>query len=85
MNPYGRLRVGARAALRRRKGWAALLMLRRAIRASLQLHRSRSLDAGRAYDAEAEMKKIDAYYKRAIRRVRERWPSLSLLDERAEP
>lgn len=84
MNPYGRLRVGTRAALRRRKGWAALRMLRRAIRASLQLHRARSLDAGRPYDAESEMKKIDAYYKRTIKRLRERWPSLSLFDARAE-
>jgi len=84
MNPYGRLRVGTRAALRRRKGWAALRMLRRAIRAALQPHRARSLDAAKSYNAEAELKKIDAYYKRTIKRLRERWPSLSLFDERAE-
>ncbi len=84
MNPYARLKVGTRAAMRRRKGWAALRLLRRAIRASLQQHRRRSLDAARPYNAESEMKKIDTYYKRTIKRLRERWPSLSLFDPRAE-
>jgi hypothetical protein len=84
VNPCTRLKVGARAAMRRRKGWAALRLLRKAIRAALELYRRRSVDARRPYDGEAELKKIDAYYKRTITKVRERWPSLSLFDPRAE-
>jgi hypothetical protein len=84
MGPYARLKYGARVALRRRKGYAALRRLRQAIRAALALHRQRCEDATRTYNAEREMTKIDAYYKRTIRRVRERWPQLSLFDARAE-
>jgi hypothetical protein len=68
----------------RRKGYAALRRVRRAIRAALALHRARSEDPARPYNASAELAKLHAYYSRAIRRLRERWPSLSLFDPRAE-
>jgi hypothetical protein len=70
--------------MRRRKGYAALRRVRLAVRAALTLHRRRCEDATRSYDAGAELAKIDAYYKRTIKRVRERWPALSLFDPRAD-
>jgi hypothetical protein len=84
VHPYARLKCGVRVAMRRRKGYAALRRVRLAVRAALALHRQRSEDAARAYNAGAELAKIDAYYKRTIKRVRARWPALSLFDPRAD-
>lgn len=85
VGPYGRLKVGVRAAFRRRKGYAALRRVRAAVKAAVALHRLRSLDPTHDYAADAEMKKLRALYNRTVRRLRERWPALSLFDPRAEP
>lgn len=84
MQPYARLKYGVRVAMRRRKGFAALRRVRLAVRAALELHRARCEDATRPYNASAELAKIHTYYQRTIRRMRERWPALSLFDTRAE-
>jgi hypothetical protein len=84
MEPYARLKYGVRVAMRRRKGYAALRRVRRAVRAALELHRARCEDPTRPYSAGVELAKIHAYYQRTIRRLRDRWPSLSLVDARAE-
>lgn len=44
MRPTARLRVALRAALRRRYAYAALRVLRRGLRAALELHWRRSLE-----------------------------------------
>ncbi len=74
-----------RAARRRRYGWAALRLMRRAIRAALIEHRRRTLDPARAYDGTRELVAIHRAYNRAVRELLARWPRLSLFDERAEP
>ena len=85
MKPSTRIRVGARVALRRRYGYAALRVLRRAVRFAFADHRRRTLDAARAYDGARELVAMRAAYNRAVRRLLGRWPSLSLFDERGEP
>lgn len=85
MRPSTRIRVGARVALRRRYGYAALRVLRRAVRAALQDHRRRALDPLHEYAGGPELAAIRAAYNRAVRRLLDRWPALVLFDPRAEP
>ena len=82
MTPLTTLRRATRAALRRRYGYAALRVLRRALRAALALHRARQLDP-RPYSTSTD--EIRAAYFYAMRRLRRRWPRLDYLDPRAEP
>jgi hypothetical protein len=86
VNPSTRIRFGLRVALRRRKGWAALLQLRRALRSAIAEHVRRTLDPrDHAYAGDVEQLKMRSQYNRAIRRLLARWPRLSLTDERGEP
>ncbi len=84
MRPSTRIKVGLRAALRRRYGFAALRVLRRALRRALADHRARTL-GGRRYAGDVEAEAIRAAFRYGVRRLRRRWPSLSFTDERAEP
>lgn len=83
MSPLGLIRVGTRAALRRRYGYAALRILRRAVRRALREHRERMLDPARPYSVSTD--ELVAAYFAAIRRMRRRWPALPFGDPRAEP
>jgi hypothetical protein len=84
MRPSTRVRLGLRAALRRTYGYAALRVLRRSVRAALADHRARSVGAG-SYDGTRELKAIRAHYRRAVKRLLQRWPALQFSDERSEP
>jgi hypothetical protein len=85
VKPSTRIRFAARLALRRRYGYAALRVLRRAVRLAVSEHRRRTLDAERAYDGDHEHKAMRAAYNRAVRRLLASWPALSLFDPRGEP
>lgn len=83
LTPLGVLRVSARAALRRRFGYAGLRVMRRGVRRALALHRSRSLDPVRRYSVSLDQ--VRRAYFAAMRRLRRRWPRLDPTDPRAEP
>lgn len=85
MKPSTRIRVSLRAALRRTKGYAALRVLRRGIRAAFIDHRRRSLDQAHFYEGEKELVDISRAYPRAVRKLLQRWPSLDFSDPRSEP
>jgi hypothetical protein len=76
MEPRTRIALALRAALRRRYAYAALNALRRGVRLALREHLRRSLDARQPYDGSAELKAIAAAQRRALARLRKRWPSL---------
>jgi hypothetical protein len=82
MSPIARIRVGARAALRRRYGYAALRVLRRAVRAARAAH-----EAAQAGDAPYGVRReqIAEAYAAALKRLRKRWPRLDFGDDRANP
>lgn len=82
MSPATRVKVARRAALRRRYGYAALRVLRRALRRALRDHRERELGQV-PYSGNADA--IGAAYWTALRALRRRWPNLDPSDERAEP
>lgn len=83
MGPLGLIRVGARAALRRRYGYAALRIMRRTVRRALREHRERMVDPARPYSVSTDQ--VTAAYFAAVRRLRKRFPRLDWLDPRAEP
>lgn len=82
MSPLGRLHVGTRAALRRRYGYAALRVLRRALHAAINQHRARQVEQ-RPYSI-ATQELVEAYA-RALQRLRKRWPHLPFNDPRSNP
>jgi hypothetical protein len=83
LSPIVILRRATRAALRRRYGYAALRIVRRAIRRALRAHHQHQLDASRPYSL--DVLEIRAAYFAAMRRLRKRWPALDPTDPRAEP
>ena len=84
MRPSARLKVGLRAALRRRYGYAALRVLRRALVAAVEAHSAR-LVGPQAYDGATEGDRLFRLYWEALQRLRRRWPGLDLDDERSRP
>lgn len=82
MGPITRIRIGARAALRRRYGYAALRVLRRAVRAAVAVHEAAQVDQASYSTRRTEL--ADAY-SAALKRLRKRWPRLDFSDERANP
>lgn len=81
MSPIARIRIAARAALRRRYGYAAMRVLRRGVRKALRDHRARQV-APAPYSIDTD--EITAAYLAAIRRLRRRWPRLNPTDPRSE-
>lgn len=82
MTPLGRLKVGLRAARRRRKGYAVLRRMRSALGAALALHLERTL-GGAPYASQFEA--LYNAYRAELLRLRRRFPRLDLGDERALP
>jgi hypothetical protein len=82
MRPSTRLKVALRAALRRRYGYAALRLLRVALRKALADHQRRQL-GDRPYAAGPELEAVHTRYRQAVRRLRKRWPALDYGDSRA--
>ncbi len=82
--PATRIRIGVRAALRRRYGYAALRWFRRAVATAAGAHLASSIGA-RPYDGEAEWQAIRDAYHAGVLRLRRRWPALDLDDPRARP
>jgi len=80
--PTARIRAGLRAALRRRYSFAALRVLRRAVRAAIACHTEAQFDSRPYSSRRAE---IANAYAAALRRLRRRWPFLNFDDERANP
>jgi hypothetical protein len=84
MRPAIRVRFALRAALRRRYGYAALRVLRRGLARAAADHFERSIGA-RPYDGSTEGPALTREYRRALRRLLDRWPDLDLTDDRARP
>jgi len=84
LNPSTRLTVGLRAALRRRYGYAALRVLRRALGRALADHIERSISR-EAYSGGDELRQIRQLYKLAIRRLGRKFPDLDFGDPRSQP
>lgn len=84
MRPSTRIKFALRAALRRRYGYAALRVLRRAVGRAVADHVERSIGA-RPYAGSGEPEAIAAWYRRGLRRLLDRWPALDLTDERSRP
>lgn len=84
MKAATRIRLALRAALRRRYGYAALRVLRRALGRALEQHDRLTVGPAR-YDGQAEFQALYDSYRRALERIRRRWPQLDLGDERALP
>ena len=82
MNPIARIRLGTRAALRRRYGYAALRVLRRALRTASADHRTRQLAPAPYSIKTNDVRNAYAY---ALQRLRRRWPALNPSDPRAKP
>jgi len=82
MGPVARIRVGTRAALRRRYSFAALRVLRRAVRAAVAGHEA-ALYGARPYSTHRD--EIADAYAGALKRLRKRWPHIDFTDERASP
>ena len=82
MGPVARIKLGTRAALRRKYGYAALRVLRRSLRVAVAAHRAAQVSARSYSTGRAEL--ADAY-SAALKRLRKRWPRLDLSDERAKP
>lgn len=80
--PIGRIKRATGAALRRRYGYAALRVMRRAIRLALREHRERTFNPLRPYSV--DVREIRAAYFAAMRRLRKKWPRLDPADPRAE-
>lgn len=87
IRPSTRIKLGLRAARRRRYGFAALRVLRRALSSALVDLRGWNLDPSdtRPLNGRAELQAIRALYMRGVRELRRRWPSLSLSDSRSAP
>ena len=83
LTPIGVLRISARAALRRRFGYAGLRVMRRGVRRAIKLHRERTLDVSRPYST--SIGDLRQTYFAAMARIRRRWPRLDPSDPRAEP
>jgi hypothetical protein len=82
MRPAARVKFGLKVALRRRYGYAALRVLRRALAAALEQHHWRSIGPAKYV---SELQAIDAAYWGGLKRLRKRWPDLDLEDERSRP
>lgn len=70
--------------MRRRYGYAALRVMRKALRAAWADHKRREVGAD-PYDGEKEREAILRQWFAARRRLASRWPTLSWSDERAQP
>ncbi len=84
MRPSTRLRLGLRAALRRRYGYAALRVLRRSLGHAIASHERLTFGAA-PYDGATEGEAIFRGYWVALQRLRRRWPALDLEDVRSQP
>lgn len=82
MTPLGRLKIGIRAARRRRYGYAALRVTRRALAAAVTRHIDRSI-GGQPYASQYDA--IYAHYARALAGLRRRFPHLDFADPRGLP
>jgi hypothetical protein len=82
VTPLGRLKVGIRAARRRRYGYAALRVMRRALAAAVTRHIDRSI-AAQPYASQYDT--IYAHYARALAGLRRRFPHLDFADPRGLP
>lgn len=82
MGPIARIRIGTRAALRRRYSYAALRVLRRTLRAALAVHEA--AQRGQASYSTRRTELAEAY-SAALKRLRKRWPRMDFSDERANP
>ncbi len=82
--PTTRIKIGLRAALRRRYGYAALRYFRRAIATATGAHLAFSIGWG-PYDGTSEWTAMLDAYRAGVRRLRRRWPALDLDDPRARP
>lgn len=82
MRPSTRLRIALRAALRRRYGYAALRQLRRGVARAVFEHRKREVGLS-PYASQAD--EIASLYRRALKKLARRWPSLRFDDPRAQP
>lgn len=80
--PTTRIKIGLRAALRRRYSYAALRVLRRAAWAAIADHNRRSIAVA---EYASELDELVTLYWRALQRLRKRWPGLDLADERGQP
>jgi hypothetical protein len=86
LKPATRIKVGLRAALRRRYAYAALRRLRRASSAAWSAHWRGTFGAA-PYAGTGQADAIAAAYSRALARLRRRWPNLLSWadDPRAQP
>lgn len=80
MKPGTRVKLGLRAALRRRYGYAALRLFRLALLSALQALLS-APDAPRGPELAAVLR----LYQSGLRRLRRRWPTLDANDYRSRP
>ena len=80
--PLGRLKLGLRAARRRRYGYAVLRAMRRALAAALVRHVERSVGPA-PYASQYEA--IYLAYRAELLRLRRRFPRLDLTDPRGLP
>jgi hypothetical protein len=79
MRPATRIRFALRAALRRRYGYAALRVLRRAVARAVVIHLERP------YSGTGVPEELAKEYSRALRVLLRRWPNLDFTDERSRP
>jgi len=82
LRPSTYVKLAARAARRRRYGYAALRMLRAGVRRAVDAHLAASI-GDRRYVSDADA--IYARYRAALRELRDRFPCLDPSDERSEP
>jgi hypothetical protein len=84
VKPSTRMKRTIRVALRRRKGFAALRVLRRGLLAAMLQHRR--LTVGEApYAGDVERVAVENSFRRGVRRLLARWPHLNFTDARADP
>jgi hypothetical protein len=80
IGPVARVRLGLRAALRRRYGYAALRVLRTSMGKAVEDDLRRSVGT-RVYRSVRD--ELGSVYWRALAKLRKRWPALDLEDPRA--
>lgn len=79
MLPSTRIKV----ALRRRYGYAALRHLRITLAKAIEEHIRRTVEDVRPYNGAEQAEQLYRLYWQALKKLRDRWPSLNLEDERA--
>ena len=79
------IRSARRRALRKRYGYAALRVVRAALRRAIARHKEYQMGADPTPENVTSIEELSSEYWTALKMLRKRWPHLDVSDPRAEP